>query len=73
MENNIYFGYQQENYVFFQINDINLTIILSRKFYMTAKKIYEIGEIPELGKVPEEMYAWVIRKERDGYGSRNKL
>jgi len=66
MENNIYFGYQQENYVFFQINDINLTIILSRKFYMTAKKIYEIGEIPELGKVPEEMYAWVIRKEREG-------
>ena len=32
---------------------------------MTAKKIYEIGEIPELGEVPEEMYAWVIRKERE--------
>ena len=29
---------------------------------MTAKKIYEIGEIPELGAVPEQMYAWVIRR-----------
>ena len=33
---------------------------------MTAKKIYEIGEIPELGTIPEEMYAWVIRDERLG-------
>ena len=31
---------------------------------MTAKKIYEIGEIPELGEIPEDMYAWVIRDER---------
>ena len=33
---------------------------------MTAKKIYEIGEIPNLGEVPEEMYAWVIREDRLG-------
>ena len=31
---------------------------------MTAKKIYEIGEIPQIGEVPEEMYAWVIREDR---------
>ena len=30
---------------------------------MSAKKIYEIGEIPEIGDVPEEMYAWVIRED----------
>ena len=33
---------------------------------MTAKKIYEIGEIPQMGEVPEEMYAWVIREDRLG-------
>jgi crotonyl-CoA carboxylase/reductase len=33
---------------------------------MSAKKIYDIGEIPELGMVPDEMYAWVIRREREG-------
>ena len=31
-----------------------------------TKKIYEIGEIPELGVVPEQMYAWVIRENRLG-------
>ena len=39
------------------------------------KKIYEIGEIPEIGVVPEEMYAWVIREaktwcSRKGYANR---
>ena len=33
---------------------------------MTNKKIYEIGEIPEIGVVPDEMYAWVIREKRLG-------
>ncbi len=34
---------------------------------MTDKKdLYEIGEIPPLGHVPENMYAWAIRKERHG-------
>lgn len=33
---------------------------------MSEKKIYEIGEIPEIGNVPEEMFAWVIREDRLG-------
>src|SRR4051812_5824971 len=32
----------------------------------TAKSLYEIGEIPPLGHVPERMYAWAIRKDRHG-------
>lgn len=31
-----------------------------------AKDIYEIGEIPPLGEVPQKMYAQVIRQERFG-------
>ncbi len=31
-----------------------------------AKDLYEVGEIPPLGHVPRNMYAWVIRKERHG-------
>ena len=30
------------------------------------KDLYEIGEIPPLGHVPKNMYAWTIRKERHG-------
>ena len=30
------------------------------------KDLYEIGEIPPLGHVPANMYAWAIRKERHG-------
>jgi crotonyl-CoA carboxylase/reductase len=33
---------------------------------MSAKEIYEIGEIPPLGVVPKYMYAQVIRAERFG-------
>ena len=32
----------------------------------SRKDLYEIGEIPPLGHVPANMYAWVIRKERHG-------
>src|SRR5690606_28325956 len=32
----------------------------------TGKDLYEIGEIPPLGHVPKNMYAWVIRRERHG-------
>ncbi len=32
----------------------------------TLKDLYEVGEIPPLGYVPEKMYAWVIRKDRHG-------
>ena len=31
-----------------------------------VKDLYEIGEIPPLGHVPKNMYAWAIRKERHG-------
>ena len=30
------------------------------------KDLYEVGEIPPLGHVPKNMYAWAIRKERHG-------
>jgi crotonyl-CoA carboxylase/reductase len=30
------------------------------------KDLYEIGEIPPLGYVPRQMYAWAIRRERQG-------
>src|SRR6516165_1521066 len=32
----------------------------------SPKDLYEIGEIPPLGHVPERMHAWAIRKERHG-------
>src|SRR5688572_12133432 len=31
-----------------------------------VKDLYEIGEIPPLGHVPKNMYAWAIRRERQG-------
>ncbi len=31
-----------------------------------VKDLYEIGEIPPLGHVPRQMYAWAIRKDRQG-------
>ena len=30
------------------------------------KDLYDIGEVPPLGHVPERMHAWAIRKERHG-------
>ncbi len=30
------------------------------------RDLYEIGEIPPLGHIPKQMYAWVIRRERHG-------
>jgi crotonyl-CoA carboxylase/reductase len=30
------------------------------------KDLYEIGEIPPLGHTPKQMYAWCIRRERQG-------
>ena len=30
------------------------------------KPLYELGEIPPLGHLPEKMYAWAIRRERHG-------
>ncbi len=31
-----------------------------------VKDLYEVGEIPPLGHVPKQMYAWAIRRERQG-------
>ncbi|WP_339947051.1 crotonyl-CoA carboxylase/reductase [uncultured Albimonas sp.] len=31
-----------------------------------VKDLYEVGEIPPLGHVPANMYAWAIRRERHG-------
>ena len=31
-----------------------------------TKDLYEIGEIPPMGHVPAQMYAWAIRRERHG-------
>jgi crotonyl-CoA carboxylase/reductase len=31
-----------------------------------VKALYEIGEIPAVGCVPKQMYAWTIRRERHG-------
>ncbi|HRD74527.1 MAG TPA: crotonyl-CoA carboxylase/reductase [Hyphomicrobiaceae bacterium] len=36
------------------------------KLVSSKKSLYEIGEIPPLGHVPEKMYAWCIRAERHG-------
>ena len=33
---------------------------------LPKKDLYELGEIPPLGHVPKQMYAWSIRKERHG-------
>jgi crotonyl-CoA carboxylase/reductase len=33
---------------------------------LPKKDLYEIGEIPPLGHLPKQMYAWAIRRERHG-------
>ena len=33
---------------------------------VALKDLYEVGEIPPLGHVPKNMYAWSIRRERHG-------
>jgi len=30
------------------------------------KNLYDVGELPPVGHVPEQMYAWTIRRERHG-------
>ena len=40
--------------------------IIDLKGRAPTKDLYEVGEIPPLGHVPKNMYAWVIRKERHG-------
>ena len=38
----------------------------ARQNFVACKDLYEIGEIPPLGHVPKQMYAWTVRKERHG-------
>ena len=45
---------------------MSTVVQLSTKSAVAPKSLYEIGEIPPLGHVPEKMYAWAIRKERHG-------
>ena len=45
---------------------VQLSTSACRASGRAAKDLYEIGEIPPLGHVPEKMYAWAIRKERHG-------
>ncbi|MFN3233511.1 MAG: crotonyl-CoA carboxylase/reductase [Alphaproteobacteria bacterium] len=33
---------------------------------IVLKDLYEVGEIPPLGHVPKQMYAWAIRRDRHG-------
>src|SRR3974377_117557 len=40
--------------------------VAKMKSIAPLKDLYEIGEIPPRGHVPEKMHAWVIRKERHG-------
>ncbi len=40
--------------------------VIELKPGQTKKDLYELGEIPPLGHVPKQMYAWVIRRERHG-------
>jgi len=30
------------------------------------KDLYEVGQIPPMGYIPKQMYAWAIRRERHG-------
>ena len=40
--------------------------VAKKRSVAPLKDLYEIGEIPPLGHVPEKMHAWVIRQERHG-------
>ncbi len=37
------------------------------------KDLYDLGEIPPLGHVPEKMHAWVIRQDRHGPPEKSML
>ncbi len=42
------------------------TAVSSASAGSALKDLYEIGEIPPLGHVPANMYAWAIRRDRHG-------
>lgn len=37
------------------------------------KDLYEVGQIPPMGHVPKQMYAWAIRRERHGEPDKSML
>ncbi len=43
-----------------------MAAIAQIKSVAPLKDLYDIGEIPPLGHVPEKMHAWAIRKDRHG-------
>src|SRR5579871_3948910 len=43
-----------------------MSAITQRATTQPPKELYEIGEIPPLGHVPQRMWAWAIRRERQG-------
>ena len=45
------------------MND-NTAEIIELTAGQAKKDLYEVGEIPPLGHVPKQMYAWAIRRER---------
>ena len=59
----MYFFYKCYNVKVFNSNNYALKGFIGINY---DEKIYELGEIPELGVIPDEMYAWVIREERLG-------
>ena len=42
------------------------TLLVNSGGQEPLKDLYELGEIPPLGHVPKNMYAWVVRKDRHG-------
>ena len=48
------------------MNEMSLAAVTQAAPAGAVKDLYEIGEIPPLGHVPKNMYAWVIRKDRHG-------
>ena len=50
------------------MNEMSLSTVSPETSAPTGefKDLYEIGEIPPLGHVPKNMYAWTIRRDRQG-------
>ena len=48
------------------MNEMSLAAVSQATTASAVKDLYEIGEIPPLGHVPKNMYAWTIRRDREG-------
>src|SRR5262249_60601932 len=46
--------------------EAGMSVAAAKAHPAPLKSLYELGEIPPLGHVPEKMHAWAIRKERHG-------